>query len=162
MTDIFVTMPKSRGGLKHLQEKIDFATGNHLDGEGYAWWWVKAAKELTVHSFVDVVCEGRLRGRFGIKWLVEVVKKDGQEELRVQTHDGVCVIFASPEWGGIKVRQEGDGGCYASFKDKDIQMLWDQIDDWYREGKICIFFDGWYPDLEQPDMKGFQGFKYRR
>lgn len=71
MTDIIVTMPKSRGGLKHLQQKIDYVRGTFE--KGYAWWWVKKAKELTTDSNVLIVCEGRLRGWFTVKWIVDLV-----------------------------------------------------------------------------------------
>lgn len=161
MVDIMVTMPKSAGGLKHLQEKID-----HLEDGGYAWWWVKGAKELTAQDFVHVVCEGRLRGLFTIKWIATYDEK--KHELIVE-RDGSEFVFCQPtERNPIHIRRRIEvwDGSHRwrededSFSRDDKQMLWEELDDWYKSGKKCIFFKKWMSFLDQKDMKGFQGFRY--
>lgn len=161
MVDIMVTMPKSVGGLKHLQEKID-----NLEDDGYAWWWVTGAKELTAQDFVRVVCEGRLRGLFTIKWIVTYDEE--KNELNVEMNGSEIVFRQHTEHSPISIRRRtarADGSYYwgedsSSFSRADKQLLWEELDKWYKAGKKCIFFGRWVPFLDQQDMKGFQGFRY--
>lgn len=163
MVDIMVTMPKSAGGLKHLQEKID-----NLEDGGYAWWWVTGAKELTAQDFVRVVCEGRLRGLFTIKWITTYDEKE--HELMVERDGSEFVFRQHTERGPIHIKRKivrADGSyCWRedehSFSQADKQLLWEELDKWHRSGKKCIFFGRWLPFLNQGDMKGFQGFRYVR
>jgi len=161
MVDIMVTMPKSAGGMKHLQEKIE-----NLMDDGYAWWWVTGAKELTSKDFVHIVCNGRFRGLFAIKWIATY--DEAKEELTVEM-DGSEYVFR--QWtthSPISIRRRtarADGSYFwkeasSSFSKADMQILWEEMDRWARSGKKCIFFKRWIPFHDQKEMKGFQGFRY--
>ena len=63
MSDIIITLPKSRGGYFHLLEKIQ-ATQSSIIG---SWWeFSRLPKKLDLTSKIYVVCEGYLRGYFTI------------------------------------------------------------------------------------------------
>jgi len=163
--DIIVTMPKNRGGLTHLQEKIDFTQKD----DGYAWWWVKQANMLHSNDYVHIVCDGRLRGCFSIKWVIDLVEKNEYTthlKIRFRTSYGTLVLD-SPDGVFSTIKQafqRFDSSIIwidpeESLSTDDIHILLD-FEEWYREGMQTIFFNDWYPNLEQPEMKGFQGFQY--
>lgn len=171
MTDIIVTMPKSKGGLKHLQEKIAFIE----ELGGYAWWWVKRAKDLRTCDHVHIVSEGRLWGCFTIKFIIDSVELRGNTtyakiifrertskfhlgtKYLLETYDGVTYTIKEgfESINGRMVWIDPD----VPFNSDDIEMLLD-IEKWYREGMQTIFFSEWIPNIEQPDYDGFQGFRY--
>ncbi len=78
MTDVLVTLPISRGGLEHLEEKIlatlDF-TGELLLSNGYSmivfWEFNRIPKKLNAGDRLFVVCEGYVRGSFYVSGLEE-------------------------------------------------------------------------------------------
>ena len=68
MTDVLVTLPISRGGLKHLEEKI-LAT---LDYSMIVFWeFNRIPKKLNAGDKLFVVCEGYVRGSFYVSGLEE-------------------------------------------------------------------------------------------
>ena len=63
--DVVVTLPKAKGGLKHLQEKINATEEPGFRLYAY-WFFLRLPKELHSDSRIYVVCEGYLRGYFTI------------------------------------------------------------------------------------------------
>ncbi len=61
MSDILVTLPISRGGLKHLGEKI-LASLNY--SKLVFWEFKRIPKKLAVGDRLFIVCEGFIRGSF--------------------------------------------------------------------------------------------------
>ena len=169
MTSIRVTLPKSAGGLKHLEQKIGYVNDEWPYEQGYAWWWVTKANELTPDDFVEIVCEGRLRGAFSIKWIVDkVMVNPSSDEARVEFRDSDGALLlreVNSEYRLLRATERIDESTdwqeCTDLSQDDIAMLLD-VDEYYQEGKQTIFFKDWFPSLEQPDMKGFQGFRYVR
>ena len=64
MTDVLVTLPISRGGLSHLNEKV-LATQN-LDTIAY-WEFKRIPKSVNIGDRLYVLCEGFVRGYFHIE-----------------------------------------------------------------------------------------------
>ena len=62
--DIIVTLPLSKGGIKHLQEKIKAV--EESDSMVAYWEFSRLPKELHFDSRIYIVCEGYLRGYFTI------------------------------------------------------------------------------------------------
>ncbi len=61
--DIIVTLPKSRGGVFHLQQKIQATQFSII---GTYWEFSRLPKQLGDDSRIYVVCDGFLRGYFTI------------------------------------------------------------------------------------------------
>ena len=68
MTDVLVTLPISRGGLKHLDEKI-LATLNY--SMEVFWEFKRVPIQLDVGDKLFVVCEGHIRGSFYVSSIEE-------------------------------------------------------------------------------------------
>lgn len=59
--NVLVTLPKSRGGLKHLEEKI-LASLNY--SKIVFWEFKRIPKKLNVGDHLYITCEGYIRGSF--------------------------------------------------------------------------------------------------
>ena len=72
MSDIIVTLPKSRGGITHLNEKLEAVYYAEMGQDIIAYWeFSRMPKKLDMKSKIYVVCEGYLRGYFTISDIEE-------------------------------------------------------------------------------------------